>query len=333
MQNSLLQRKFKNKQKLQVVATSSSMADLQPSLISIGEKRFSSIGFEIKYGKNVQNNLFHISGSVHQRTSDFMEAIYDKNIYGVLSVYGGYNSNQLLPLLDYKAISNTQKPIIGYSDFTAILNAVAARGGAAFHGPSFASFCDPNMFEYTQQNFQKALEYSSVIYRCNRKYASDLWFTKPNLGPREIKNIDQWRVYREGETEGNIYGGNIDTFCMLLGTPYLPNLQKSILFLEDTTGNNPGCFHRFMTQLQQNNIFSMINGLIIGKFPFGSKLDNFELLSYILSDVLDRKTDIPVLCDVFCSHVDPIATFPLGKRTLLRACRNSFIKINIPFGD
>lgn len=311
-----------------VIATANTMADLPDALRAIGEKRLHGMGISISYADHVDNSSFHTAGSVTDRIADFHSAANDSGIHGIISVYGGYNSNQLLDKLDYPAIVAGGKPVIGYSDFSAILNALAAHGSKqVFHGPSFATFCDPNMFEYACRHFVDTLSGKTVTYGCEGQFASDSWFLKTDYGPREVKNIQEWRVYREGEAIGQIYGGNLETFCRLIGTPYLPSLEGAVLFIEDVSGNNPGAFHRDLTQLRQAGIFDVINGLIIGKFPAGSKLDEFTHLSYILDDVISDKY-FPVLCDVFCSHVDPMMTIPLGRAAKFEAHSKRTVTVN-----
>ncbi len=312
----------------QVIATANTMIDLPHDLRAIGEKRLQGMGISISYAGHADDKLFHTAGDVKNRIADFHAAARNPEIHGILSVYGGYNSNQLLDKLDFPMLIASGKPVIGYSDFSAVLNALAAHGSRqAYHGPSFASFCDPNMFEYTYLHFSNALSGNAVTYRCEGNFASDLWFLKPGFGPREIRDCPEWRIFREGEATGPIYGGNLETFCRLIGTPYLPSLDGAVLFIEDVSGNNPGAFHRDMTQLRQAGIFDSINGLIIGKFPDGSKLDEFNHLSYILDDVLPDRY-FPVLCDVFCSHVDPMMTIPLGGYTKLEAHSSRTVTVN-----
>lgn len=311
-----------------VVATANTMADLPDALRQIGQERLQKLGYNTRFSEHADNRAFHTAGSLDDRVTDFHKAAFDPTIDGLLSVYGGYNSSQLLDRLDYGELKKKPKSYIGYSDFTAILNALTAQGvSQAYHGPAFASFCDPNMYEYSWQNFDKVLQGQSITYECNRFFANDLWYLKPEFGPREEHSLPEWRVFREGEVAGPIFGGNLETFTKLIGTPWLPKLGKAILFLEDMTGNNPGAFHREMTQLKQVGILEQIGGLIIGKFPHDSKLDNFDHLSYILEDVLED-TDIPVLCDVLCSHVDPMMTIPLGQLAHLKAHESKSVTVN-----
>lgn len=313
---------------LRVIATANTMADLPIGLRVIGEERLNSLGFTTGYAQHADNKLFHTADSAANRVRDFHDASTDPSVGGIISVFGGYNSNQLLDRLDYKKIISGNRPVIGYSDFSSILNALAAQGSKqVFHGPSFASFCDPNMFEYTYRYFAETLSGKTVIYRCEGSFASDLWFLKPDFGPRETHDCKEWKAFRDGAAIGPIYGGNLETFCKLLGTPYMPNLDGAILFLEDASGNNPGLMHRDLTQLRQAGVFDKINGLIIGKFPHGSKLDDFSHLSHILDDVLGGK-NIPVLCDVFCSHVDPMMTIPIGKLAKLVTGKSAEVTIN-----
>lgn len=314
---------------IRVIATANTMADLTPALREIGEARMRSLGFTVSYADHADAKLFHTAGSLSDRIKDFHAAATHPQVDVILSVFGGYNSNQLLDEIDYSQVIASGKPVIGYSDFSAILNALAAKGSTtSYHGPSFASFCDPAMEPFAHDNFARVLAGESVTYKCPGSFANDLWFLKAGYGPREPHECKEWRVYRAGEARGLIFGGNLETLCKLVGTPYLPDLTDSILFIEDVSGNNPGAFHRELTQLRQAGVFDKIRGLIIGKFPFGSKLDNFEQLSYVLDDVL-RGKHMPVLCDVFCSHVDPMMTIPLGRHAHMNAGAAASVTVNL----
>ena len=72
---------------------------------------------------------------------DLHDAFLDSTVDVILATIGGFNSNELLPYLDYDLIAKHQKIICGYSDTTAILNAIYAKTGlVTYMGPSYTSF-------------------------------------------------------------------------------------------------------------------------------------------------------------------------------------------------
>lgn len=312
-------------QKLKIVAPASTMKDLNFALRAFGEKNLQQLGFETFYAQHVDDDFLGMAGNVAVRLSDLTEALLDPDIDGVMTVYGGYNSNQLLPAIDYEKLYTQTKPFIGYSDITALLVNLSQKTKiACYHGPGFASFCDPNLFEYTKTHFLKALSGEAFSVADPLFYADDLWYLKDNFGPREIKKSIPWMAYNEGVVTAPISGGNVDTLCALAGTPYFPDLQNKLLFLEDSVGQ-VNVFHRNMMQLKQMGVFDMIAGLILGNVPETSPLNQPDVLFAVLTDILGHK-NFPTLCYVHCSHVDPMLTIPLERMVTLHATsRDSFM--------
>ena len=73
---------------------------------------------------------------------------------------------------------------------------------------------------------------------------------------------------QEGEATGDIIGGNMSTFNLLQGTPYMPNLKDKILFIEEDslTGTSTlKTFDRYLHSLCSKEDFEYIKGIVIGK--------------------------------------------------------------------
>jgi muramoyltetrapeptide carboxypeptidase len=300
-----------------IIAPSNSMAYLAPPLRTIGVRALESLGYRVRLAPNVDASGLHGAASVAERLADIAWAVREPDVELVMAVYGGYNSNQLLDRIDYEAIAASGKAFIGYSDVTSLLVAIGSCAHApVIHGPAFASFCDPNLFPYTRDGFAAVMAGDRVTYRTPEASASDQWYTKPGFGPREIEPFVPWGIYRAGEASGVLVGGNLETLLALAGTPYFPETQGGILFLEDATGDKPAAFHRSMTQLAQIGIFRGLRGMMIGKAPFGSSLATPGVVTAILDEVLEG-THCPVLYDVACSHVDPMMTLPLFREATI----------------
>jgi muramoyltetrapeptide carboxypeptidase LdcA involved in peptidoglycan recycling len=271
------------------------------------------MGFGVVYGPSVDAVFLHTAGTSVQRYEDLNWAIHNSEIDVIMSFTGGFNTNQLLPYLTTRHTHTIDKVLIGYSDFTALL--ITAYQHRLFskliHGPSFATLCDPNLFDYTRDALSATLDGKAIIYRCPGFASEGKWYEKPGFGPRDIYPYKSWKIFHAGSGQGRIIGGNLATICALLGTPYFPDLSRCLVFLEDTTGAQPGRFHRSMTQLSQAGVFRDVTGVIIGKVPKDSALNNRLHMEYILDDIFGMAS-FPVIYDVNCSHIDPKMSIPLG---------------------
>lgn len=301
------------------------MSDLSSELIEIGIKRLESLGFNIQFGKHANNKFLHMSGTVKQRLEDLEAAFSDPMVCGVMAVFGGYNTSDLLGGLS-KLSTSTNKWIIGYSDITALLLPLINHFNIqVIHGPGFASFCDPNFFSYSSNAFLDAIKGKQAIYKSPDFFSSDKWYLRDKYGPRVIHQPCKWHVYSAGKVLAPIIGGNLDTLCTLIGTPYFPEMKGKILFLEETTGN-PGPFQRGLIQLRHLGVLDKIAGLIIGKFPVDSAVNDIHFLTSLISTLNLPK--YPVLLNVHCSHVDPMLSIPLNKLAKLVAVDQPYLVLN-----
>lgn len=296
---------------ISIVAPANTMGPLSAEARDIGRRNLEKLGFTPKYGRHVDDRWLHTAGTVRDRVDDLHAALRDPEVDAVMAVFGGYNSNQLLDRIDWDLVDRHRKPIVGYSDVTALLLAFAARGATAMHGPGFASFCDPNLLDYTARGFARVLAGECVVFEAPAVEADDPWFLKPGLGPRELRPCDGWKIRTEGVAKGPAIVGNLETLVSLAGTPYLPSFEGAVLLIEDATGKSPAVVHRQLTQLRHMGVFGRIAGLGVGGVPAGSALSDTPLLAAILDDVLEGAS-FPVVCNLHCSHVDPMMTIPLG---------------------
>jgi len=304
------------KNQIFIIAPSNSMADIPLELQETGIKRLKKLGFNPVFGAHVNHRFLHVSGTVTQRFDDLKTAVSDPDVCGIMAVFGGYNTNHLLQELEGLRCE-MPKWLIGYSDVTALLLALEPHHQIQpIHGPGFASFCDPNFFDFSIDSFLAAIEGRTVRYTSPNYFASDAWYLKEQFGPRDIMAYCPWQVYQKGDVIAPITGGNLDTLCALLATPYFPDVSDKILFIESADGD-PGIFQRNIVQLSQAGVLNQISGLIIGKNPAGSSLNTNKVLPKILDTV--NFPNYPVLFDVHCSHVDPMLSIPLNQLAVLSA--------------
>lgn len=299
---------------IMVIAPSKSMRMLSYETMYLSNKKLTNLNFIVKYGKNVFNyDCDYGCASIEDRIFDLHNAFMDDSIDIILTTIGGFNSNQLLPYIDYNLIKNHPKIICGFSDITAILNAIYVKSGIiTYYGPHFSSFGMKYGFEYTTEYFEKILlTKDKVEIISSDKYSNDEWY-KDQENRNFIKNGGMICV-NEGIADGTIVGGNLCTFNLLQGTEFMPSLKDKILFLEDTGMLGPNFlleFDRNLESLIQNKDFNGVKGIVIGRAELNTNMDQGKWIKMIKSK--EPLNNIPVIVNADFGHTTPIFTFPIG---------------------
>jgi muramoyltetrapeptide carboxypeptidase LdcA involved in peptidoglycan recycling len=289
------------------------------------EKRFAALGLRLTFGDHVDERDDFDSSSVASRVADLHAAFVDPEVAGILTVIGGFNSNELLPYLDWDLIAAHPKIFCGYSDITAVQNAILARTGlVTYSGPHWSSFGMRDHFEQTEQWFTRALlgEEPNEL-RASENWTDDLWFADQDK--RTVRANDGWWPLRPGQATGRIVGGNLCTLNLLQGTQYMPSLDGAVLMVEDDYLSDAKEFARNLTSLLQLPDASGMQGLVIGRFQEASRVTR-SLLEQIIARQ-DRLVGLPVLANVDFGHTDPRITFPIGGRAALAVGANHSLHI------
>ncbi len=156
--NKIIPPRLKPGDEIRVIAPSRSMSILNNGTITLATKRLENMGFKVTFGKNVSKvmNEDYLCASIEDRVEDIHNAFKDKNVKAILTVIGGFNVNQILDYLDYNLIRNNPKIVCGYSDITALVNAIYKKTGLeTYVGPHYSSFGMEQGFEYTMQYFKQ----------------------------------------------------------------------------------------------------------------------------------------------------------------------------------
>lgn len=310
----MVPEKLKQGDEVRVIAPSQSMAIISKETREIANKRFEEMGLKLSFGKHVEESDMFNSSSIESRVEDFNEAFADKNIKAVLPVIGGFNCNQLLKYIDWENVKNNPKIFSGYSDITALNNAIYAKTGLVnYSGPAYSTFGMKKHFEYSLEYFKKALFSNETIeLEPSEEFTDDRWYLdQENRKP--IKNDGFW-VLQEGQASGKIIGGNASTLHLLDGTEFRPQFRKNtILFLEDDEWVGVGTavnFDRLLQHYIHQPDFENVSGLVIGRFQLGSKMTRGKL-EYIISTKKELK-NMPIIANVDFGHTSPLITIPIG---------------------
>ena len=227
--------KLKLEDEIRVIAPSRSMGILKEEIVEAAKLRLEQEGFKVSFGKHVKDMVDedYKCASIEARIEDLKDAFLNKEVKAILTVIGGCNVNQILDDIPYEVIKKNPKILCGFSDITALTNSIYAKTGLiTYSGPHFSTFAMKDGLDYTISYFKQMLmEDKEVEIYASSKWSDDPWFKNQN--DRHWVTNTGMEILQEGETEGKIIGGNLCTLNLLQGTEFMPNLENSILFLED----------------------------------------------------------------------------------------------------
>ena len=265
-----------------------------------------AMGLKAKVGDHVMDRFGYLAGHDRDRAADINTAFTDPEVDAVFALRGGWGASRLLPFIDFDAIRENPKIILGYSDITSLLNAIYARAGVVtFHGPNLMSRWN----EFTYQSMRDVL-----VEARPARYSNPV-----DLDGELVARQNRIQTIVPGRAEGHLIGGNLTLMSALLGTPYLPRFDNAILFLEDV-GETIYRVDRMLTQLKLSGHLQKVLGIVFGHFT-GVKpspgLGNFALM-----DILKQHCEplgVPCYFGAMIGHVDQQSTVPVGGRARMDA--------------
>lgn len=291
----MIANKLKPGDEVRVIAPSRNLTEVRQDVHHHAVDFWAKEGFNLTFSKNSREvGKFH-SSSIASRVEDIHEAFSDPNVKMVITCLGGFNANQLLRFLDYDLIARNPKILCGFSDITALHNAIYAKSGlVTYHGPHYGTFAFEKEAEYTRKAFFDCIMKDTPIV----------------VSPSETAG--EYQTIQEGICEGTIIGGNLCTLNLLQGTQYMPDIRNKVLFLEDDNIMGPYfCyeFDRNLESLLQTEGADTIRGIVFGRFDESCGL-TVETITDIIRDKVPA--NIPVVFGADFGHVFPMFTFPIG---------------------
>jgi muramoyltetrapeptide carboxypeptidase LdcA involved in peptidoglycan recycling len=309
--------KLKAGDEIRIIAPSRSLSIISKDSIKIAETRLRGLGFKVSYSKHAYETDEFKSSSIESRVKDMNDAFQDDNVNAILAAIGGFNSNQILRYLDYRSIKSNPKIMCGFSDITALSNAIYAKTGlVTYSGPHFSTFGMKKGFDYSLEYFKKCLMSSGQFeVHPSKSWSDDKWYE--NQEKRSFVKNKGYLVINHGEAEGKIVGANLVTFNHLQGTEYMPSLKGKIVFVEDDYEEDAIHFDSNLQSLILHKDFDKVKGMIIGRFQKESKVSNEMIMKIIKTK--KELNDLPVVANFDFGHTTPQITFPIGGTAKLYA--------------
>lgn len=259
-----------------------------------------AMGLVPKFAPNLLERHGYLAGTDEVRASALNAMFRDRQVRAIFAVRGGWGCERILPMLDFRPLSEDPRLVIGSSDITALLLAVAARTGCpSVHGPNVAS------------------SWNSAAWDAFRKLVFDAdmpaYSTGGGAEDRLVPRASRIRTFHPGTARGRLLGGNLSVLSALVGTPWLPDFTGAILFLEETNEAEYR-IDRMLSQLALSGILGKAAGVIFGQCtncanpgePYGN-FTVFEVLEHHLGSL-----GVPAFQGAQIGHIPGQISIPVG---------------------
>ncbi len=282
--NYIMPKPLKKGNTIAFIAPAGSVLD--KDAILRGKDFFENNGYNVVFSKHLFNQNKYFSDIDENRLSDLCWAFEDNNIDAIICGRGGYGCLRLIEKIDYTLIKDNPKLFCGYSDITVLSAMFLKKSGLiSYSGPMVrGDFGQEHVSQYTVNNFFDAVSQKPLCFNSSK-------------------------IYKSGNSEGLMFGGNLASIVSLCGIDFLPD-EDFIFFTEDL--NEPVYkIDKMITQLFNIDSFKKnVKGLILGDF-----LDSGypEQLDELFSEI-GVKYNIPVLGGFKITHEKDKITVPYGKK-------------------
>jgi muramoyltetrapeptide carboxypeptidase len=250
--------------------------------------------YEARYQPSILERHRYLAGEDARRLLELKAALADPAVKAVFCARGGYGAMRLLGEL--RGLQFAAKPLVGFSDITALHLWLQSLGSTSIHGPVLTQL--GHLPQATRARLFALLESPAP--------------------PAALLGGD---TFVPGVVEGPLLGGSLSVLTRLLGTPYLPALDGAILLLEDR-GERPYRLDRMWTHLALAGVFGRVRGIALGDFGGCEEPSAPYSGADVLRD-LAAATGLPCAAGFPIGHGDANEPVPLGARVRLDAAARS----------
>ena len=210
---------------------------IDPERLHTGIARLEAAGFAVRWDEALLSEEGYLAGSDARRAAELARWVGDPAVDAVLCARGGFGCARAIPALDAAAFAAARKPLVGFSDVTALLLWQRASSGlVGFHGPMFDAAEGPSDEEL------------DALGRALRGEPLAPWTGVP-VAP--------------GAAEGALVGGSLTLLAASLGTPWELDSRGAILLIEEI-GEKPYAIDRHLTHLRDAGKLDAAVGFAVG---------------------------------------------------------------------
>ena len=229
--------------------------------VQLAQTHLQNLGHQVSLAPHVFSQYRYLAGTVEQRLEDLKQACLDPSVDAIWCARGGTGAGMLLPFLAEWMLN---KPILGYSDTTALLNYVAMHGGQAIHAPVFQEIAVKNLQDQPL---------SSDALKCLDLLATHQLSTQQIIQSKTQSEVQQYALNEanaftqiQDQSDLHILGGNLTVLCSLQGTAESLKLSQASALLIEDVGEPYYRIERALTQLLQSIDTSLLKAFVLGDF-------------------------------------------------------------------
>ncbi len=305
----MLAARLRLEDKVGLVSPSTPVLPEQEGQFIQGIEYLKSLGLIPVPGEHVASCTSGYAAAPQEKAADIHRMFADPEIKAILCTQGGATANACLSYLDWDLIRKNPKIFLGISDITVLLNAIYVQTGlVTFHGNDLMWGFGRSPAAYDVSEFRRRMMEAQMG-------------PVPANGPR--------RSICPGRAEGRLLGGNLNCLMKLAGTPYFPDFEDAILFMEALDIEPQECDFLF-SQLQQIGVFDRLKGAIVGYNDGLQNRSGVKQMEDVLLTVSGEK--FPILKVNDFGHNCPNTELPVGGRVRMDTY-NLSIEIIEPYLD
>lgn len=294
----LLPRRLQAGDTIGLVSPANATYEREPVQIAI--ESLQALGFKVKPGTHLRARWGQFGGTDAQRAADINAMFADDEVAGIIALTGGSGCNRIVDKLDYAQIRAKPKFFGGFSDLTALVNAIQRQTGlVTFHSPVAGS--EWNAF-------------SVAAFRAVAMEAQAALLRNPpaERGDGLVPTQGRISTLRGGKARGRLVGGNLAVLSSLAGSPYYPDFRGAVLFIEEINEYIYRC-DRMLSTLRLSGALADLAGVAIGHFTKCEPGEGFGVLT--LDEVFDDyflPLGVPVFRGAMFGHIKRKYTLPVG---------------------
>lgn len=259
------------------------------------------MGFKVQVGEGCLRKYGYFGGTDEERAREVENAFMDDNCDAIVCIRGGYGTARCLSQLRYDLIAAHPKRFFGFSDITALHQAIHLKTGMiTFHSPMPGYLTRPED-QYTRSYFMQAMTEESIE------------------GTLKNPENDPAVCVQGGVAEGRLSGGNLSLVASLIGTPWEPDYTGKILMLEDVNEHTYRV-DGMLSHLRNAGVFEKCAGVCLGQFTdCDNEDDRFGFTLRQIVEDLVVPAGKPVMMNMRFGHCTPTFTFPVGVKAVMNA--------------
>jgi muramoyltetrapeptide carboxypeptidase len=249
-----------------------------------------AIGLEVDFAPHAFAENGWFAGTDEERLADLNAAFRDADIRAIFATRGGRGSYRIADRLDFEAIRRDPKPLVGFSDITALHMALLHHAGlGSIHGALYATGAGAIEAENLEILRRLLMQSGEVIYHARSDEPTSVLTTA-------------------GRTDGLLIGGNLETLATMSGWA-LPDMTGAILLLE-AVDCMPGLTDRTLTLLTKGGYLHGLAGVAVGQFTLANPKKAARIVDLV--DEYLKPLGVPVLGGLPFGHGENALSVPLG---------------------